>query len=146
MSKTHILFICTGNTCRSPLAEILLKEKAGSQFDVQSAGIYAFPGSPASAGTTEVLEKRNLKADEHLSQALTLDLVDWADVVLTMTESHRQQLISQYPEHEIKTYSLTSFVEEVGDISDPFGGPVEVYEQTAQQLEYLLHKLIKKLT
>ncbi|WP_413377929.1 low molecular weight protein arginine phosphatase [Alkalihalobacillus sp. 1P02AB] len=146
MSKKQILFICTGNTCRSPLAEVLLKDKAGSRFEVQSAGIYAFPGSPASAGTTEVLENRNLTADEHLSQAVTLDLLDWADVVLTMTESHRQQLVSQYLEHAIKTYSLTSFVEEEGEISDPFGGPVEVYEQTAQQLEHLLQKLLKKLT
>src|SRR5690625_7007731 len=87
--KMNILFVCTGNTCRSPMAEAVLKNKS-SEFKVTSAGIHASPNAPLSEGTKTVLENESIKLD-HKSQQVTSDLITWADVVLTMTHSHRSE-------------------------------------------------------
>ncbi|KMK78266.1 low molecular weight protein arginine phosphatase [Alkalihalobacillus pseudalcaliphilus] len=144
MLKKKILFICTGNTCRSPLAEWILKTKAGVHYEVRSAGIFAFPGSPASQGTTDVLKKRGISdIEKHQAQGVTAELLDWADVVLTMTENHKQQLLMQYPVAN-KVETLTRYVSENGDIVDPFGAPTSIYEKTAVQMEQLIEQFIKK--
>ncbi len=92
----NILFVCTGNTCRSPMAEAILRHRSDNSIQVRSAGIFASNGSPASRQSVEVLQDKGIKIN-HQSQALTEELVEWADLVLTMTGQHKQAILSQFP-------------------------------------------------
>lgn len=140
-----VLFVCTGNTCRSPLAEYLLKHKANEQIEVKSAGIAAFNGSDAAEPVKQLLGEKGITV-EHQSQMVTPQLMDWADFVLTMTESHAEQLQRYFPQKKESIFPLKAYVNPESDdvnISDPFGGSVEVYKQTMIELEELINKLLQ---
>lgn len=143
-----ILFVCTGNTCRSPMAEALMKQKS-LKFDVQSAGVYAANNEPANRNATEALKGVGITCD-HSSQPVTNKLIDWADLVLTMTEQHKQLLMLQYQGDQKKYFTLKEYV--LGaetstmnhDISDPFGGELCVYKETLKELDNFLELFIQK--
>ncbi|WP_370873622.1 low molecular weight protein arginine phosphatase [Alkalicoccobacillus murimartini] len=139
----NILFVCTGNTCRSPMAEYLLKEKAGDLLNIQSAGVTAWPGVPISDGTARVLSKRGIN-HQHASQSVTGDLVEWADIILTMTQSHKEMLAIQHPNASGKVFTLKGYLSTGGDIADPIGGPQEEYEQVGVELDRCLTSLLVK--
>lgn len=104
-----VLFVCTGNTCRSPMAEVLLREKGENRFDVQSAGIFASTGIPANSNAIKALTTRNMTID-HRSKPLSDSLIDWADYIFTMTENHKQLLLQRFPEGYEKLYTLKEFL------------------------------------
>lgn len=143
----NILFICTGNTCRSPMAEGLMKQiaqNANLQVQVQSAGVAAFPGSPASTHTDTILKSRGIHQN-HVSQPVTPELVQWSDLILTMTESHKKILCRHFPGGEEKVFTVNEFADDKGDVTDPYGGSLEVYQETERDLEAVLNKIVNKI-
>ena len=142
----RILFVCTGNTCRSPMAEAILKSRKIDGLEVKSAGIYAATGSEASAHAKKVLEDQQIDHN-HSSNMLTVDSVRWADLILTMTISHKNAILQQYPDAAAKVFTLKEFTGENYDVDvvDPFGGNLAIYQETYQELEKLITKAIEKL-
>ncbi|EJS75673.1 low molecular weight protein arginine phosphatase [Bacillus cereus] len=140
----RVLFVCTGNTCRSPMAEALLRHHGEGKFEVQSAGVFAYPGSDASVYAKEALIEKGISIN-HASKQINETLLDWADIVVTMTENHKEIVLGHYPNIEQKVYTLYGVAEGVNkDISDPFGGSLSIYKETLKEMEGLVQTLLKK--
>jgi protein arginine phosphatase len=142
----RILFVCTGNTCRSPMAEAILKSKKIDGLEVKSAGIYAATGSEASAHAKKVMDDHNI-AHNHSSTMLNRESIQWADLILTMTGSHKNTILQQYPGTAGKVFALKEFTGEnyAVDVVDPFGGNLSIYQETYQELDKLIKQAIEKI-
>jgi protein-tyrosine-phosphatase len=142
----RVLFVCTGNTCRSPMAEAMFRAKAADLgIEVKSAGVAAFDGQKASEHAIHALRERGISHD-HVSQRLNEELIAWADIVLTMTASHKALVLSFFPQAAEKVFTLCEYVD-IGDkdIADPFGGGLEIYQQCADEIEQALERLRLKI-
>lgn len=137
MAITRILFVCTGNTCRSPMAEGLCRmmaKREGLPLEVRSAGVTAHDGAPVSRHSEEILHKKGAAEGMGTSRYLRKDEIRWADLILTMTMFHKQQVIASHPEAVEKVYTLKEYT-----MDDPFRlGVLE--ERAALQSELELKK------
>ncbi len=147
-----VLFVCTGNTCRSfmagALARKMLRERNRSGIEVASAGICACPGEPAAEAAVEALAGMGVSAGEHRAARLTPDVVAEAALILTMTASHRAWIREKFPEAASKTFTLFEYVRAEGDgadLSDPVGQPVATYRECARRLRELITRLLDRI-
>lgn len=148
--KTVILFICTANICRSPMAEGLFRDKArragdSELFEVQSAGTWAIEQQPASSNALIVLAQRGIDLSAHRSKMVTRCEMDAAAVVIVMTRSHREALAAEFPFHRPKIHLMSELGCRVYDIGDPYGGTLDEYESTARQLQSLIEDGYEKI-
>lgn len=146
--KPVIVLVCTGNTCRSPMAESLLREqlrkKFGNQDAVQvlSAGVAAGIGNMASPQAVDVMERRGLDLTGHSSRPLDDAVMNVADLVLTMTRGHQAAILAAWPDMHDRVHTLRR---DGGDVADPVGMPTEVYASCAEQIESELSKWVDAL-
>lgn len=141
----NILFVCTGNTCRSPMAAALFNKMAVEKnlpVRIESAGIYAVDGQPASAGAIGAMEKYGIDLSGHRAKPVKPELLDKCDLILTMTAGHRDALLPYAPG---KVYTLCEYGGISGDIKDPFGGDVHIYEECAAEILCALEKVAEKI-
>jgi protein-tyrosine-phosphatase len=141
-----ILFVCTGNTCRSPMAEALFLHRFGKEYEwaASSAGIHAGAGSPASSHAIAAMKEIDIALDSHGSHPLTAQLVQEADLIVTMTSNHRFELLQDFPEVGNRVFLIKSFgtSKVPADISDPFGGSLKIYRKIRDEIDRALSDLI----
>jgi len=141
-----VLFICTGNTCRSPMAEALFHFRIGdeTQWEACSAGIYAASGTPASSNAVEAMRELGIDLEGHRSQPLTTELVQQADLIVTMTAGHRFEILQDFQEVGNRVFLIKSFgtSKVPADIADPFGGSLSIYKKTRDEIDQALSDLI----
>ena len=147
---TKILLVCTGNICRSPLAAALLQraltERGVEGMDVSSAGTGAWDGAPVSEGAYLVGLERGLDLSAHRARLLTRELIEEADLVLTMARHHRARVDELGGEGRV--FVLGEYAGREGDeaeVSDPFGGDLEVYRDTSVELQALIEAAVGRI-
>ncbi len=145
----NVLFICTGNVCRSPMAEGLLRHMAGDRVAVASAGLGAGHGQPPSVHAIEVLKKEGIDISDIRSQPVSPDLLRRADYVFTMTRDHLDMLLLLFPEMAPKTRLLRFDEAAKGgrmDVTDPIGGTRDTYEHCKDDIKRAMPHIIKLIT
>lgn len=161
MIKT-ILFVCTGNTCRSAMAEGMFKKmleektKGNSKIEVISAGISALPGISPTFEAISVMFEQGIDISQHYAQELQEELIKKADLILVMTNEHKEYIHKEFPFAQNKTFLLKKFTinnksksnqnnDRNYEIIDPIGRKIEFYRIIARELKNNLEKILDKI-
>ncbi len=161
MTKT-ILFVCTGNTCRSAMAEgifkKMLKERAedNTRLNIISAGIFALSGISPTSEAISVMFEQGIDISQHHTQELQEELIKKADIILVMTNEHKEYIHKEFPFAQNKTFLLKKFTlnnksesnqnnEKDYEIIDPIGRKIEFYRIVARELKKNLEKILDKI-
>lgn len=151
MRASRLLFVCSGNTCRSPMAAAIARaaaEASGYDVEIRSAGLWASVGSPASGPALLVAAAHGLDLGAHRAAQLTPEDLEWAELVLGMTHHHVDAVRGEVPER--RTVPVTAFLPRNDPragmgIEDPFGGTVAEYERVWADLEQAVHVMLERL-
>jgi protein-tyrosine-phosphatase len=139
----NILFVCTANICRSPMAVGLFKAKLKAQglekdWVVHSAGTWGMGGVPAAEEAVEALAVRGVDIGDHRSRIVKGQIIRNSDLILTMEKGHKEALMVEFPEKEGQIFMLTELVGQPYDFPDPIGQPLEAFQEAARDLQHLL--------
>ena len=146
-----ILFVCSGNSCRSPMAEAMMRKMLGKNKDVEisSAGLFALEGMRANENALRTMAKEGIELGRHRSRQLTQEMVNQAGVIVVMTGDHKEAIAHFSPGIEKKVFLLSEFEEDANlrgtDIPDPIAQPLEAYQRCLAQMKSPLANLVLKL-
>lgn len=150
----RILVVCTGNSCRSVMAKGLLKKMLqdhGKSAMVVSAGIAALPGLRPTRETMDVMARHDIDVSTHLTQRLTNDMVESADLVLVMERIHREEILNRIPHAKKKVFLLREYAGAASghaadiEVPDPIAKPIDVYESCFEMIEAAVDKVVEKI-
>ncbi|CRZ35373.1 protein-tyrosine phosphatase [Herbinix hemicellulosilytica] len=146
MSKyKKVIFVCTGNTCRSPMAEAIFRNlDRDSDIKVSSRGLVVLFGEPINPKAEIVLKNHNLELVNHRAKGLKESEIDENTLVLTMTQDQKRKVLQNYP-GAVNVYSIKEFAGETGDVVDPYGGTLVDYEECFKELAILVKKTVYKI-
>jgi protein-tyrosine-phosphatase len=143
-----ILFVCTANICRSPMAEGLFRKRVQDEAEkwrISSAGLYAQPGYSPAQNTLGVLLERGISMMDHQSRPVSLDILEQNQLILTMERGHKEALQAAFPHLAEKIFLVTEMIGEFRDIVDPVGLSWIDYEDTAQELEAIFSQGFERI-
>ena len=145
-----ILFVCSANQCRSPMAQVLFEaflvgKGVREEWRVESAGVWAYDGSPATANAQKAMAERGLDLSRHLSQPTSSTLLKQFDLTLVMEQRHKTALQEQNPQLVDRIYLMREIAGQEGDFADPVGGSLERYRAAADELEGLIEVSINRI-
>ena len=136
-----VIFICTGNLHRSPMAEYLFRTKITGQDDdwhIASAGTWAMDGQPTTREVKTVMRGYEISVDAHRAQLVSSELLAQFNLILVMASNHKEALMAEFPSLADRIYLLSEMVGKRLDVEDPIGGPLVEYEYTAKEIEAYL--------
>lgn len=152
-AKHCVLFVCTGNTCRSVLAEYLMKKMAPADIEAGSAGIYANPGFPIPASIFQLMQEEDIKNFNHTPRPVTQELVGAATLILAMERAHKNFLLAQFPQAANKIFLLKEFAANAKappegnhwEIGDPIGAQGQIYKHCRDEIKESVKKTIARI-
>lgn len=143
-----VLFVCTANICRSPMAEGLFRamvDPEENEWIIGSAGTWTSDGQPVSDGTLQALAKKGILINEHQSKQVNSDLLKSYRLILTMEQGQKEALRIEFPEIANRVYLLSEMIGQRFNVPDPIGGPQEEFNDTARELEKILANGMEKI-
>lgn len=140
-----LIYVCTGNTCRSPMAEVIFKNlDQESEVKVFSRGLVVLFGEPINPKAEIVLKKHDLEINNHISKGLKESEIDDTTLILAMTQAHQRKIMEAFPNAK-DVFTIKEYAGESGDVVDPYGGTLVDYEDCYIELARLVKKTIYKL-
>lgn len=139
----RILVVCTGNICRSPIAEALL-QRAKPNLRVTSAGTGAVVGAPADPNSVKVCQARGVDLSAHIARQITPEMLQSNDLILVLDSSHLHWLNGNYPQYRGKVHRLGKWQKEQ-DVDDPYRYPLEVFDTCYQEIESMVADWVKRI-
>ncbi len=146
----NLLFVCTANICRSPMAAGLFDAMLTSRglkpaWQIQSAGTWGENDFAAAQGTIQVLDQRGIDYRRHRSRIVTRAIIDTADLILTMERGHKEALQVEFPDKKEQIFLLSEMTGKKFDVADPIASPLEAFEATALELEEILEHGFRRI-
>lgn len=136
-----VLFVCTANICRSPMAMAIWQSKVPDEFSnwvIESAGTWALVGEPAARNTQLVLAEKGFIVSAHRARSVSSELLGQFNLILTMARGHKEALLVEFPDVRERVFLLSEMIGEEFDICDPYRDPIIEYRATAEEIERIL--------